>query len=96
MVRLPRSGNRGRRTQPGGSSGSAWPRRETGDSRGREPELVSPNGARVVIQLVPTPVQVPVDPLPETRAERPAWCPEDIVDEWGADSFPASDPPSNW
>jgi hypothetical protein len=21
---------------------------------------------------------------------------EDLVDEWGAQSFPASDPPSNW
>jgi hypothetical protein len=24
------------------------------------------------------------------------WCPQDIVDEWGAGSFPASDPPANW
>jgi len=24
------------------------------------------------------------------------WCPEDIVDEWGVQSFPASDPPANW
>jgi hypothetical protein len=27
------------------------------------------------------------------RAAPAAW---DLVDEWGMDSFPASDPPSNW
>jgi hypothetical protein len=24
------------------------------------------------------------------------WAPHDIVDEWGVQSFPASDPPANW
>jgi hypothetical protein len=33
---------------------------------------------------------------PVEKPERLAWCPEDIVDEWGAQSFPASDPPANW
>jgi hypothetical protein len=28
-----------------------------------------------------------------TRVELLAW---DLVDEWGAQSFPASDPPANW
>jgi hypothetical protein len=30
------------------------------------------------------------------KATRATWYPEDIVDEWGAGSFPASDPPANW
>lgn len=40
-------------------------------------------------------------PQPSTRRtddeETPVWDPAwDIVDEWGAQSFPASDPPANW
>lgn len=32
------------------------------------------------------------------RAARrePDWSPQDIVEEWGFQSFPASDPPANW
>jgi hypothetical protein len=26
----------------------------------------------------------------------PDGCPMDIVEEWGQQSFPASDPPANW
>lgn len=39
---------------------------------------------------------------PHVRLERPApvaprvVVAPDVVDVWGADSFPASDPPSNW
>lgn len=38
-------------------------------------------------------VRTPSFPEAHTNAEFLAW---DIVDEWGAQSFPASDPPSNW
>jgi hypothetical protein len=32
-------------------------------------------------------------PSPDAPAWDPTW---DIVDQWGAQSFPASDPPANW
>lgn len=35
-------------------------------------------------------------PSPSARAGRQSWTPQDIVDEWGVQSFPASDPPANW
>lgn len=43
---------------------------------------------------VVTPVDIELSS--SARARGSAWSPEDIVDEWGAQSFPASDPPSNW
>jgi hypothetical protein len=46
--------------------------------------------------LVPRAVTVVAD-APADRLS--AWGDrdfDDIVDEWGAQSFPASDPPSNW
>jgi hypothetical protein len=38
----------------------------------------------------PTPVDADAPEVPGWDAE---W---DIVDQWGAGSFPASDPPANW
>jgi hypothetical protein len=46
--------------------------------------------------LVPRVVTVVADAPPSRLS---AWGDrdfDDIVDEWGAQSFPASDPPSNW
>jgi hypothetical protein len=41
-----------------------------------------------------TPIATPVD---RDATETPAWdVTWDIVDQWGAQSFPASDPPANW
>jgi hypothetical protein len=41
---------------------------------------------------------VPSDfgPSASPPAPKSSWRPQDIVDEWGVGSFPASDPPANW
>ncbi|WP_448624949.1 hypothetical protein [Geodermatophilus sp. URMC 64] len=60
------------------------------------PEMRSPAARAPAIQTVeparvrPEDVGVPVD---EGAASSP---PIDIVDQWGMQSFPASDPPANW
>ena len=64
--------------------------------RSRLPHPVEPSA------LDDLPTDLPTDPrsghhADSARVEAAAlflvW---DLVDEWGADSFPASDPPANW
>ena len=33
---------------------------------------------------------------PDVKEKETDWCPQDIVEEWGLQSFPASDAPANW
>jgi hypothetical protein len=39
---------------------------------------------------------LPMSTLPSMEADHAVGQPWDMVDEWGVQSFPASDPPSNW
>jgi hypothetical protein len=51
----------------------------------------------VLVRLAPRPAPEPPDAAPRVEARtRPTAQREDIVDQWGVQSFPASDPPSNW
>ncbi|TCN32888.1 RNA polymerase-binding transcription factor DksA [Kribbella orskensis] len=56
------------------------------ESRGSQPDPVAGEPTNTV-------VPPPTSPPPQDRYPTPA---ADIVDVWGIDSFPASDPPANW
>jgi hypothetical protein len=45
---------------------------------------------------VPTPTDAPVTRQAPDRHRTAGGRGDDIVDEWGRQSFPASDPPANW
>ena len=45
----------------------------------------------------PQPDAAIATPVDADATEAPAWDSTwDLVDQWGAQSFPASDPPANW
>ena len=47
--------------------------------------------------VAPVLLDLPVVPsLPVVATSTGITSPVDIVDEWGMQSFPASDPPANW
>ena len=50
-----------------------------------------------VLIKAPRPAEVQHPPMSRGVGDRPtAHLRTDIVEEWGVQSFPASDPPSNW
>jgi hypothetical protein len=77
-------------------------------TRALVPEPVSLSGSRrfdVVRGFSLTPQSLAFRSCPWPRSRPPMLAPAalgadflvwDIVDEWGAQSFPASDPPANW
>ncbi|MGR6965003.1 hypothetical protein ACU610_11120 [Geodermatophilus sp. URMC 61] len=58
----------------------------------RDHELEAPRIAEVDLQAAPSDI---LTPGPTNRAGQGRRL-IDIVEEWGRQSFPASDPPANW
>ncbi len=44
----------------------------------------------------PVPASEPLPAANDDSELEPDWCPQDIVEEWGFQSFPASVAPANW
>ena len=51
---------------------------------------------RAAPQEVEPPAEVPLEGVVVRNRADAALPPDDIVDQWGLQSFPASDPPANW
>jgi hypothetical protein len=51
---------------------------------------------RAAPQEVEPPAEVPLEGVVVRDRADAALPPDDIVDQWGLQSFPASDPPANW
>lgn len=60
--------------------------------------LTLSSSPKVTLRHVATPEfpAVAVNTLNGTRTNLEGITPTDIVEEWGMQSFPASDPPMNW
>ena len=60
-----------------------------------QPEAPSPAPSRAR-RVAAAPARARLDVLVHVRRPVPDLPLDDIVDQWGQQSFPASDPPANW